>query len=33
VIHAGNFLTAEEAEAKTQELGRLGLASQVVRVK
>ena len=33
VIRHGTFTTAEEAEAKSQELGRLGLASQVVRVK
>ena len=33
VIRHGNFATTEEAEAKSQELGRLGLASQVVRVK
>ncbi len=33
VIRHGNFTTTEEAEAKSQELGRLGLASQVVRVK
>jgi len=33
VIRHGNFTSTEEAEAKSQELGRLGLASQVVRVK
>ena len=33
VIRHGNFATSEEAEAKGQELMRLGLANQVVRVK
>ena len=33
VIRHGNFTTAEEAETRSQELARFGLASQVVRVK
>ncbi len=33
VIRHGNFATSDEAEAKGQELRRLGLATQVVRVK
>ena len=33
VIRHGNFATSGEAEAKGRELLRLGLASQVVRVK
>jgi succinoglycan biosynthesis transport protein ExoP len=32
-IRHGNFATSEEAQAKSQELARLGLANQVVRVK
>jgi sporulation related protein len=33
VIRHGTFTSAEEAQAKSQELVRLGLANQVVRVK
>ncbi|MBI4594658.1 MAG: SPOR domain-containing protein, partial [Candidatus Rokubacteria bacterium] len=33
VIRHGNFASREEAEAKGQELARLGLANHVVRVK
>jgi sporulation related protein len=33
VVRHGNFSSAEEAQAKSQELIRLGLANQVVRVK
>src|SRR2546426_1957341 len=33
VIRHGNFTSAEEAQAKSQDLVRLGLANQVVRVK
>jgi len=33
VIRHGNFTSAEEAQAASQELQRLGLANQVVRVK
>src|SRR5213592_4815267 len=33
VIRHGNFTTTEEAEAKSQELLRLGLSGQVVRVR
>jgi cell division septation protein DedD len=32
-IRHGNFATSEEAQATSQELMRLGLANQVVRVK